>query len=531
MSQPAPHIVLRQYLEVSVTGAAPSAQWLDALGRYCQETISQVLTEAFDRQVPAQQHLVLDRLDLEVSVSSLDEQQWRASIEAALSEALTSLNLPTSQASPVGNGSPAWDQRPGEPGTKPTAASAHPSGSVSWSEAAHPWRVMAFFLAEGRLPWWAGMGTWAEVETQLLTQLSADASAAPAPAAAVPAPTAAAIQRTLFQWSPQGLRTLHRAYGLDRSRQAWFPRQVTALPATLIGDSLRERVALVADLWTHWQPKLPAKDLWQALLGGMRSLVGAQALAEWYAALLHQDWWHRPALTDPRRSLREIFRSGDIPGFSARGEAKEAETDGQQASAKAVEDRSARNQAAAKELIRPADSATAGEVHSQEGEHVSLAGLVLLHPYLALFFEQLGLVVAGQFESLRAQQQAIHLLGWLATGERDLSEDQLGVVSRLVGWPDATPLPRYVAWPEAWQSEGEVLLQAVIRNWGALGNSSVAALRDHFLQRPGLLTDTASGEHLLVESQAMDVLLQRLPWGLSPIWLPWRPRLLLVTWT
>jgi hypothetical protein len=160
---------------------------------------------------------------------------------------------------------------------------------------------------------------------------------------------------------------------------------------------------------------------------------------------------------------------------------------------------------------------------------VADAGLVLLHPFLPALFEARGLATGGRFTDEAAQQRAIHLVAFLASGEDSLREPALVMAKLLCGWPLDEPVdPATVTGDD--RAEGEELLAAAIGHWAALGSASPAALRESFLARPGRLTETGEGWRLEVERRGADVLLDRLPWALSPVRLPWMPRPLFVDW-
>ncbi|HRF39189.1 MAG TPA: contractile injection system tape measure protein, partial [Saprospiraceae bacterium] len=69
-----------------------------------------------------------------------------------------------------------------------------------------------------------------------------------------------------------------------------------------------------------------------------------------------------------------------------------------------------------------------------------------------------------------------------------------------------------------------------IDNWGALGSTSPDGLRGNFLVRDGKLTRTDLGRLLQVEAQSYDLLLDRLPWGINMVKLPWMEDMLFVEW-
>ena len=74
------------------------------------------------------------------------------------------------------------------------------------------------------------------------------------------------------------------------------------------------------------------------------------------------------------------------------------------------------------------------------------------------------------------------------------------------------------------------MLEAVIEQWPVLKNTSIAGLREAFLQRNGKLFSKNDKLHLQVEASTLDVLLDQLPWNLSMIKLPWMKGLLRVDW-
>ena len=166
------------------------------------------------------------------------------------------------------------------------------------------------------------------------------------------------------------------------------------------------------------------------------------------------------------------------------------------------------------------------------GLYINQAGLVLLHPFLVNFFRGVGLVIEDSFCDDLAQQTGIYLLNYLATGQTSAPEYELVLPKLLCGWPLNEPIAPDILLTEEARSEAENLLQTAINYWEVLKNTSPDGLREGFLQREGKLTHTDSQQwKLQVEQMAIDVLLSRLPWGLSMVKLPWMDELLIVEWT
>ncbi len=162
--------------------------------------------------------------------------------------------------------------------------------------------------------------------------------------------------------------------------------------------------------------------------------------------------------------------------------------------------------------------------------HVANAGMVLAAPYLPRLFGMVGLLEEGRFRDEAAAARAVHLLQYLVDGATQSPEPVLLLNKILCGVPLDTPVPRDVALTEAECTAVEGLLGGIIANWTALGRTSVAGLRETFLQREGRLTLKDDAWHLLVEPRAFDMLLDRLPWSIATLRLAWMDRVLHVEW-
>jgi len=165
------------------------------------------------------------------------------------------------------------------------------------------------------------------------------------------------------------------------------------------------------------------------------------------------------------------------------------------------------------------------------GLYLNQAGVVLLHPFLSRYFEAVGLLADNQFQNTDCQQRAICLLHYLATRQTDPPEYELVLPKLLCGWSLNEPvIPAEL--PQAALDEAEHLLQTVIDYWQALKSTSPDGLREGFLRREGKLRRTGDRTwKLQVEQKAIDILLSRLPWGVSMVKLPWMDDLLAVEWT
>ena len=162
---------------------------------------------------------------------------------------------------------------------------------------------------------------------------------------------------------------------------------------------------------------------------------------------------------------------------------------------------------------------------------IESAGAVLLHPFLQRFFNQTGLLgESGRFHDLAAQQRAVLLTHYLATGNEQAAEPDTPLFKLLCGLPLEASLPLRFDASARENEEAQILLSSVIDHWQRLGKTTAAGLREGFLQRPGRLEWRSDGWLLQVEKRGIDALLQGLPWTLSRLQTPFMHNVLFVEW-
>jgi Contractile injection system tape measure protein len=158
------------------------------------------------------------------------------------------------------------------------------------------------------------------------------------------------------------------------------------------------------------------------------------------------------------------------------------------------------------------------------------AGLVLLTPYLKSFFTTLHLLDKKAWVSRAAQHKAVQLLHYIATGKTECMEQDALLEKLLCGLPMEEPLAAKMEQDNVALTEADGLLKAIIANWPVLRNTSIAGLRESFIEREGLLYKKEEDWLLRVERKTIDVLLDSLPWGFSMIHLPWNKYLIHTEW-
>lgn len=168
---------------------------------------------------------------------------------------------------------------------------------------------------------------------------------------------------------------------------------------------------------------------------------------------------------------------------------------------------------------------------SPETIYIGNAGLVLLHPFLPALFEHLKLVNENSWIDETSRLKAVLVLEFLATGTEEMEEFDLVLNKLLCGIETGEIVPAETDFDSVTYTECDNLLNAVIQHWEVLKNTSVAGLRETFLQRNGKLSKVDDGWRLQVEQKSFDILLNQLPWGIGIIKLPWMNEMLYVEWT
>ncbi len=166
----------------------------------------------------------------------------------------------------------------------------------------------------------------------------------------------------------------------------------------------------------------------------------------------------------------------------------------------------------------------------KETIYLDLAGLVIIHPFIVEFFAALELTKNNRFINEASLHKAVHLLGYIATGDTEIEEQLLILPKLLCGMELTEPIEKEIIISDKEKHEVTELLSTVITYWNAIKNTSPDGLRGSFLLRSGKLSPREGGWQLDVEQKTWDILLGKLPWGISIIKLPWMPEILFVNW-
>ena len=180
----------------------------------------------------------------------------------------------------------------------------------------------------------------------------------------------------------------------------------------------------------------------------------------------------------------------------------------------------------------PGDTRSPAESrHKVISVSVDHAGLVILAPFLSRFLLGRGIEVDDRRIKHAHLPKAAALLYALVRGNDECREYDLGFIKFLLGIDFDSPL--LVVPGELSQDdfeEVENLINTVIGHWTAVGNLSLGGFRRSFLERTAVLTEESNGWNLSIERAGHDVLIDRLPWALQMVHLPWMQKPINVNW-
>lgn len=167
------------------------------------------------------------------------------------------------------------------------------------------------------------------------------------------------------------------------------------------------------------------------------------------------------------------------------------------------------------------------EVES-ESIWIDNAGIVILHPFLVTLFKRLE--ITGDTGQMTDLAKAMQVLFYLIYGDVEVNEALLPLCKIICGLDVYEAVPLLNDLSESDLCECDDLLLSVIDHWSALKSTSPAGLRNTFFFRNAKLVQCENGWELLVEPKTEDILLEKLPWAISYIKLPWMKTMLHTIW-
>lgn len=164
----------------------------------------------------------------------------------------------------------------------------------------------------------------------------------------------------------------------------------------------------------------------------------------------------------------------------------------------------------------------------KKGVYVENAGLILLHPFIKMLFQNCNLL--DDKNAINNKELAVHILHYAATKQENDYEYTMLFEKFLCGLPLEYPIKREVNIEDYQKNHIEELLTAVVNHWSALKNSSTDILRTEFLQREGKLDLLDANPKLTIERKTQDILLDKIPWNISIVKIPWIEKIMYTEW-
>lgn len=530
------HIIQKQILDIHLPKKVGAIEQQEAIRSLYWDRVVPALDKAFSQIVPEGTTLRLESLSLDIG--SVPFANIEKELVKQLTEQLTSIFQQTDPGK--------WEETVA--GSESSSQQSDQDEKVPRIISKDPTEVKAlfFFLKNGIFPWWFAQNHQ-KTPAMLLESLSPDQ--AKSFIRLVQKQGTPGVQKRLSgqfrvtqllqfseRVSPDLARTLTTILKLLESLEAPFKNSSTgwqqsvdrALKETIVygltqflsGQQVEAKLGdyAIGQLVVH--SKIPENRLQLSVLEQLenKKLPGAQVL------------------TKSLRSKRRKFKSAtDKEGFADSTNPVVQP----KARIKNVSNGSLAENTGKKEAVQKSNDTTPHKASKDSGDitqelvaglFIENAGIVIVAPFLQLYFENLELIKDRQFTSLKEQERALLLLQYLVTGQVNRPENELILNKIITGWPLEEPVLLSIKLTEKEKKESDELLQSLIQHWGALGNSGIEALRETFLLRKGKLVEKEDQYQLLVERKSLDLLMERIPWSFSTIKLPWMEKRIQVEW-
>jgi len=473
------HIIQRQILQIDLHGTEADGIALQRrLSSMCQDDLVRTLQSVLDRHAPADGHLTIDHLELDLGSVNME------AVETEITDALTK----------------ALDDALRRQTFDVIVDAGHADRDRSMIGTGFHGRKERLFdaflhvLETGRLPWAMLLPDGTTLETLLLEELRS-----------VPDTTSVMLRRAIL---------LAATSPIARRRLIWqFSESFRFMMIAAVMPSILMDVDTALSVWKRSgvaeRLVTPFREaIWDTVFG-----FGGNPPSSGVASTLVTEALTTVRSTTPPGIAREIVSAARRIWPSIPDDV--------------TSDIITSNVAAHDERKNTTASMSESTVMAN-GIFVDNAGIVLLHPFLPTFFRTVG-VADG--DTITEPYKAIVLLNYLATGETLTAEYDATLFKILCGVDIDAPIPSVVVTTVDDLAEADNLLHAVVGHWDALGSTSIDGLRESFLKRSGKLGIDDDGEwRLQIEWKTYDILLDRLPWGIAHVRLPWMQAMCRVEW-
>lgn len=532
-----PDLIQRQIFELSTTSAKANA-WDASASRFQQEVILLVLEECFQKFSTPDQHIIIDRIEIDLGVfsSELFFKQGRDRLVALLQQELQKIKVQhtaENSTGPDNKNSPTQQLLQADPITE---IKKDKRWIIDSSKATY--LCFVSFLQLGRFPWWYQTAATERMEDQFTLEWMHsfnDLEKNELKNIITTSPPAQIRIANHFkaEWLGEFLQALGLAGWEGRKQWKLFSAAAVKFPAI--------RTRLHQNFWISWivtrkslRASPDVKLIFEQTLQGHRPVVSDLFETLQNTCLENikdPDLAHSSTII-----LKELANLYTIQEENTQDRPVKMKTD-----TIGKSDTSNTGQFSNEQILdfvrttpqHTTPTKNAGNTSDEKEEaslYVAGAGMVLVHPFLSELFTSLGLWQDTHWSSDESCFKAVQLLSFLCYGDASVPEHQLVFLKIVSGIAADAPVPAQQPITIKEISACVELLTAIIQHWKALRSTSPDGLREVFLQRPGKLTPIENGQMLIVERKTQDVLLSHLPWGYSLIKLPWMEQLIHVSW-
>lgn len=529
------HLVQKQVFNISAPSLLLAQQWESRAANMLRHVITPCIEQCFNRFVKEDEVILLNRLEVDLGMLSADisDQQIRERVESVVAAALQKI-------------APAAHTRQSADLTKPFGAGEQEKEKFQnrrFSRREAMQECFIHFLVYGRLPWWAEPDKMNKLEwdDEWIAQLGA--------------PQYEHIIATLRRWKHSQARLMQQfsITFIEKLLERYNPRLIQEAS---IGWSWIEKIsgasspALRKAYWTYMISRCISDDVtgtqlvaalkyWLEDHSGLKKELakeirtrqpaqpgtGIPADAVMLKALLTEAMELRPdkqgsSSSDDHTGLSDGKQDANKKNNAAQtGNATQEQTRRENRRTEIAPSNT--TSVAGTKNVSGNDMPGSGPEGDIEALYADAAGLVLLHPFLPELFRMSDLWQAEGWVSEQAQHTAVLLVTWLGYGHTDIPEYNLIIPKLLCGMPWEETLDISIPLEDHHRQSGTELLEAVINHWSVLGKTSADGLREGFIMRRGKVEEKKDGWLITVEKKAQDVLIGKLPWGISMIRLPW----------
>lgn len=464
------YIIEKQFIELKLESAVDVFDFRNELEEVCKNELIPEIEKLFDNIIPGDKLIRLDYLEIDAGKISADA--WKKEFVDNVIRKISA----------------AVDTLPNE-----GIISRDRTGALI-NEDENAENVFLFFLEKGFLPWYSGIDRKSELNTLADELMNSSNDIFFKRLKYLLKNKKKALNRLIFQFDEKILNRISKQLFSEKDQEGIL-RILNSTLSSLNFNSEQKKILIYGN-WFEvlMNEKCKEKEdaLFTEICNGILSSSEIEKYPEHKIKFVKSVSEHLKNNNDPEVFLKPLTE--DIP-------VKDSKTDSESEPAYVAE------------------------------YYINNSGLVLIHPFLVKLFENNGYTENGEWVSEKHQQRAIALMQYAVTGKEEYPEFLLMLNKILCGYEISDSLPADIMLSEFEKNEADELLSSVIGHWTALKKTTVNGLQETFLIRNGKLRHDTGGWILIVEVNTADILINKLPWGISIIKLPWMKEMMRVEWS